>query len=250
MLEAWETTRFVDCHFNEAISPPLGGEKKNHEKDVSWSEPLLFYLDPHTKQSETEVQKIMHMQKIVNQLPDAFTDTKRVIKSYIPDDNAPARVEIPYVKSNDKVTQESKACLKHGRPVDLIDEKFRYNVVCDIMNGNDDPETTPVIKCQSTHDWNKWKESMQYELSSHNKRKVFGRIVLTPGVVKPVGYRWVFIRKRNENDEFIRYKARFIAQVYENLDMRLMDVVIAYLYGSLDSDIYMKIPEGFKMPEA
>ncbi|KAK9065411.1 hypothetical protein SSX86_016794 [Deinandra increscens subsp. villosa] len=32
--------------------------------------------------------------------------------------------------------------------------------------------------------------------------------------------------------------------------MRLMDVVTAYLYGSLDSDIYMKIPEGFKMPEA
>ena len=31
--------------------------------------------------------------------------------------------------------------------------------------------------------------------------------------------------------------------------MRLMDVVTAYLYGSLDSDIYMKIPERFKMPE-
>ena len=31
--------------------------------------------------------------------------------------------------------------------------------------------------------------------------------------------------------------------------MCLKDVVTAYLYGSLDSDIYMKIPEGFKMPE-
>ena len=29
-----------------------------------------------------------------------------------------------------------------------------------------------------------------------------------------------------------------------------MDIVTAYLYGSLDSDIYMKIPEGFKMPDA
>ncbi|GJZ86554.1 retrovirus-related pol polyprotein from transposon TNT 1-94 [Tanacetum coccineum] len=38
--------------------------------------------------------------------------------------------------------------------------------------------------------------------------------------------------------------------VYENLDMRLMDVVTDYLYGSLDSDIYMKILKGFKMPEA
>jgi hypothetical protein len=31
--------------------------------------------------------------------------------------------------------------------------------------------------------------------------------------------------------------------VTESLDMCLMDVVTAYLYGSLDNDIYMKIPE-------
>ena len=37
--------------------------------------------------------------------------------------------------------------------------------------------------------------------------------------------------------------------VFNNLDMYLMDVVTAYLYGSLDSDIYMKIPEGFKRPD-
>jgi len=37
--------------------------------------------------------------------------------------------------------------------------------------------------------------------------------------------------------------------VFKNLKMHLMDV-IAYLYGSFYSDIYMKIPEGFKMPEA
>ena len=29
-----------------------------------------------------------------------------------------------------------------------------------------------------------------------------------------------------------------------------MDAVTTYLYGSLDNDIYMKIPEGFKLPEA
>jgi hypothetical protein len=78
----------------------------------------------------------------------------------------------------------------------------------------------------------------------------------------------------------VRYKARFVAQgfmqkpgidyektyspvvdaitfrflislvVIESLDMHLMDVVTVYLYGSLDNDIYMKILEGYKMPEA
>ena len=32
--------------------------------------------------------------------------------------------------------------------------------------------------------------------------------------------------------------------------MHLMDVVTAYLYGSIDSDIYIKIPEGFTLLEA
>ena len=38
--------------------------------------------------------------------------------------------------------------------------------------------------------------------------------------------------------------------VLERLEMRLMDVVMAYLYGSLDFDIHMKILERYKMPEA
>ena len=28
-----------------------------------------------------------------------------------------------------------------------------------------------------------------------------------------------------------------------------MDVIITYLYESIDNDIYMKIPEGFKLPK-
>lgn len=38
--------------------------------------------------------------------------------------------------------------------------------------------------------------------------------------------------------------------VSKSLDMYLMDVVKVYLYRLLDADIYMKIPEKFKMPEA
>ena len=37
--------------------------------------------------------------------------------------------------------------------------------------------------------------------------------------------------------------------VSEGLDMRLMDVVTTYLYGSIDTNVYMKIHEGFKLYE-
>jgi hypothetical protein len=32
--------------------------------------------------------------------------------------------------------------------------------------------------------------------------------------------------------------------------MQMMDVVTAYLYGSLDSEIYMKVPDGLKIPDS
>ena len=38
--------------------------------------------------------------------------------------------------------------------------------------------------------------------------------------------------------------------VSEGLDVLLMDVVRTNLYGSIDNNIYMKIPEGFKLLEA
>nr|GEY90095.1 putative copia-like polyprotein [Tanacetum cinerariifolium]GEZ10627.1 putative copia-like polyprotein [Tanacetum cinerariifolium] len=108
-----------------AIFPPLGGEKKTHEIDVSWNEPSLLYLDPHTKQSETEVQKIMHLQEITNQLPDAFTNTKRVTKSHIPAANAPARVKLPNKQAGNNIAQESQKRLKRERPIGSKDKNPR-----------------------------------------------------------------------------------------------------------------------------
>ncbi|GJR39298.1 retrovirus-related pol polyprotein from transposon TNT 1-94 [Tanacetum coccineum] len=265
-------------------------------------------MDPRTKQSDTEVQKIMHLQEIANQLPDAFIDTKRVTKSYILAANSPTRVEIPNKQAGDNIAQESQKRLKRGRPIgskdknprkrkrteknsdheenvlnetqgiktspeeemnDMnkemsnysqtnilwdrnkigdIDEIFSYFVASDIMGGDDDPEPKSVIDCQSRPDWDKWKDAIQAELDSLNKRKGFGPIVTIPRDVKPVGCRWIFVQKRNEKNEVTRYLISLA--VSKNLEMRLMDVVTAYLYGSIDSDIYIKIPEGFKIPES
>ena len=114
-------------------------------------------------------------------------------------------------------------------------------------------------------------------MNSLSKHEVFGPIVLTPDGVKPVGYKWVFVRKRDATNKVVRYKVRLVAQGFsqrpdidyeetyspivdattfrylislaidEKLGMCLMDVVTAYLYGPLDRDIYMKIPEGLKL---
>ena len=46
----------------------------------------------------------------------------------------------------------------------------------------------------------------------------------------------------------ITFRYLIAMAVNMNLQIKLMDVVTAYLYGSLDTEIYMKIPEGIKVP--
>ena len=169
--------------------------------------------------------------------------------------------------------------IKWNRIDVIIDDVFAYSVASDIMAGEDDTEPKSVDECRHRQDWPTWREAIQAELKSLEKREVFGPVAHTPKGVKPVGYKWVFVRKRNEKNEIVRYKARLVAQgfsqvlvinydetyspvvdattlrfligltVFEGLHMRLMDVVTAYLYGSLDTDIYMKVPEGLKLLE-
>jgi hypothetical protein len=43
-----------------------------------------------------------------------------------------------------------------------------------------------------------------------------------------------------------RYLISMVANL--NFKMQLMDVVTTYLYGLLDSEIYMRVPEGLKIP--
>ena len=150
----------------------------------------------------------------------------------------------------------------------------------DLLKEDKDYEPKSIEECRKRNDWPEWKNAIQAELNCLTKRAVFGSITKTPADVKPVGYKWVFVRKRNEKNEIVRYKARLVAQgfsqrpgidyeetyspvmdtitfrylisfaVHEKLHMQLMDVVTAYLYGQLDNNIYMKVPEGLKMPEA
>ena len=55
----------------------------------------MFHFDPHTNQYELEVQRIIHLQNLANQLPDAFIDTKKVTKSHILTTNTPTRIDVP-----------------------------------------------------------------------------------------------------------------------------------------------------------
>jgi hypothetical protein len=63
-----------------------------------------------------------------------------------------------------------------------------------------DPDPKTTAECKKCSDWNKWKEAIEAELNSLKKRKVFTDVIPTPPRTFPIGFMWVFIRKRNENN--------------------------------------------------
>ena len=85
----------------------------------------LSHLDPYSSTCEQEVPKIIHLQKIANQMPDGFTNLKRITKPHIHPKNVPIRIDIPIGPSTSVIVNESKASLKRGRPLGSMDQNPR-----------------------------------------------------------------------------------------------------------------------------
>lgn len=146
------------------------------------------------------------------------------------------------------------------------------DTVLHIQTQQDIPKT--VNQARKSKEWPAWEKAMQTELASMKERTVFGPPQDRTHAMKPIRSKWVYARKLNPQGETIRYKARLVAKGYtqkygtdydftyspvmdvltfrllivlavrESLTFRLLDVVTAYLYGHIDKDLYMEIPEG------
>jgi hypothetical protein len=270
---------FVDSIFDEEHFLALGGDFKYQKEcqEINWNTQSVPGTDPRTTETELQVQKIIHLQRLANKLSDAFTNYKGVTKSFIPARNAPERVEVPSKTTqllerrsmvnklyfvakkqrtivnanrhqNDTLYQvdgddpqpssdvhiiEDRAS-KNPRHINLgnFDESLRSDEIAInyVENGetydrkatnvdiyfskkiaeylqNDlDPKT--MLECTKRSDWIKWKAAIEAELASLYKREVFSAVMPTPRDIFPVGYKWVFIQKRNENGEVVRYKSK------------------------------------------
>ena len=81
-------------------------------REITWNASVMSHFDPRTNQSELEIQRIIHLQNLANQLPDAFTDTKKMTKSHVHATNTPAWIDV----LEGQLTNESQKRLKRGRP--------------------------------------------------------------------------------------------------------------------------------------
>ena len=121
-----------------------------------------------------------------------------------------------------------------------------------------------------------WKEAADSEYQSLMDNGTWNLVKLPDGR-KPVGCKWIFKTKCTSEGKIERYKARLVAKGYtqkpgedydqtfspvaryssicallafavqNNMIIHQMDVVTAFLNGTLDEEIYMEQPPGYIM---
>ncbi|GKA76089.1 putative ribonuclease H-like domain-containing protein [Tanacetum coccineum] len=144
-----------------------------------------------------------------------------------------------------------------------------------VNTGKLDPDDTPMPELEI---FNK-PETRIFDEASYDKEGVVWVLVDLPHGMKVIGTKWVYKNKRDERGVVVRNKARLVAQGYtqeEGIDyeevfapvermeaIRLflafasfmgfivyqMDVKSAFLYGTIDEEVYVSQPPGFVDPD-
>lgn len=134
-------------------------------------------------------------------------------------------------------------------------------------------ENDPVLFEEAVRS-KKWREAMSAEIEAIERNQTWELTVLPKGV-KPIGVKWVFKTKLNENGDVEKFKARLVAKGYaqrhgvdytevfapvarfDTIRMILamaaqsswevfqLDVKSAFLHGELKEEVFVQQPEGF-----
>nr|GEV90428.1 retrovirus-related Pol polyprotein from transposon TNT 1-94 [Tanacetum cinerariifolium] len=94
-------------------------------------------------------------------------------------------------------------------------------------------------------------EAMQEELLQFKLLNVWTLVDLPPRK-RDIGTKWVYRNKRDQIGIVVKNKARLVAQAYASfMDFTVyqIDVESAFLYGTIEEEVYVSQPSGFVDPE-
>lgn len=217
-------------------------------KDTEKEENKVFiYMDSNTKNTDNSIEQ----------------------QAKLPEEQHQAKPDIP-IEINKEVDNANSNKSYRLRDRKSIKPPSRYEACFTIF---DEPKS--FLDATSNENSENWKVAIQEELDAHSKNKTW-TIIPTPPNCKPIGNKWVFKIKKCPTDTSIRFKARLCAKgfsqkvgtdfgeifsplvrydsirvllaiaAHEDLEIGQFDIKTAFLYGKLEEDIYMQIPEGIE----
>ena len=186
----------------------------------------------------------------------------------------PTNEEEPAKEINDVVARQRP--VRSKKPVHRlgIEQTYQAEVMHSANCATIDVEPQTMHQAMMSPNSMQWKRAAEDEYNSLTDHDTWG--LTTPSPARAiVGSRWVFKVKYDESGEIERFKCRLVAQGFSQTQgvdyeetfapvarfniirallamavkcgmiVQQMDVVTAFLKGSLKEEIYMKQPEGF-----
>ncbi|GJV03819.1 putative ribonuclease H-like domain-containing protein [Tanacetum coccineum] len=184
---------------------------------------------------------------------------KDIVYGCIDDPNMPNLEEIVYSNDDEEVGAEAGmnnlATIVPVSPIlttRVHKDHLLKQIIGDIQSA---PQTRRMTKSVTEHVEPKkvtqaltdpsWIEAMQDELLQFKLQKVWTLVELPYGK-RAIGTKWVYRNKKDDRGIVVRNKARLVAQGYTQEEM---DVKSAFLYGTIEEEVYVCQPPGFEDPE-
>ncbi|GJU66806.1 putative ribonuclease H-like domain-containing protein [Tanacetum coccineum] len=254
----------VGQHINSASPDVNTGSLKHNVVG-----PSVNIASPN-EQDSTEEEPKVDLGNIINSYIVPTTPNTRIHKDH-PNDNV-----IGEVKSTVQTRRMLKPTSEQGFLSDVYEQKTHDTLnTCLYACFLSQIEPTSIGKALSD---SSWVEAMQEELLQFKLQQVWILVDL-PNEKKAIRTKWVFINKKDKRIIVIRNKARLVAQGHrqeEGIDyeelfahvarieaIRLflayvsfmgflvyqMDVKSAFLYGTIEEEVYVTQPPRFKDPD-
>ncbi|GJV05793.1 putative ribonuclease H-like domain-containing protein [Tanacetum coccineum] len=245
----------------------------------------VLLSDSEEEETEAQGRKTHDLDPLVSLVQELVTPSKTVNDSGEEqvEDISPTTLEaaailtkVQKIKSVDKGKRYKRRNVSHIVDLDL----FKLAIVLQRLyrsKTKDLQEEEPKKIFDALQD-DSWVQAMQEELLQFKLQQVWVLVDLPQGM-KVIGTKWVYRNKRDERGVFVRNKGRLVAQGYKQEEgiyydevfspvarmkaIRLflafasfmgfivyqMDVKSAFLYGTIDEEVYVSQPPGFVDPD-
>nr|GEU55821.1 retrovirus-related Pol polyprotein from transposon TNT 1-94 [Tanacetum cinerariifolium] len=249
---------------------PLGGRKPT----LSFMRPFgcpVTILNSLDHLGQAKKKTVFDLQYVLLPLLTSDSQGLKSSEDEVTDDAGKKTTEVP--RKENEIQDPAKECDKNNQEKDVRDkEEALRKQFKQESKGLFEPKkviqalTDPI-----------WIEAMQDELLQFRLQKVW-RLVDLPKDNHAIGTKWVYRNKKDKRGIVVRNKARLVAQRYtqeEGIDydevfasvarieairsflayssfmgliMYKMDVKSAFLYGTIEEEVYVYQPPGFKDP--
>jgi hypothetical protein len=257
-----------DVQFNEgsytAAAALMKEERMNDDGTQGDRDDHKYYEDLTYRNEITLIQRVSAEEHGINVDKDMHKEAEEEEQKYPPSSVAssrPKRDRRPPMYYG----QVAKGDLGQGHAV----EEVEVTGIDD--SDGDDPIT--VDEAFSGPEADAWRQAVKEELGSLNENSTWEPATLPAGF-KVVGCKWVFKRKRDENGNVVRYKARLVCKGYtqrqgwdynetfapvlhhktlrillalvakEDYELKHMDVKTAFLNATMKEEVYIQLPPG------